>query len=128
MKRIIIVILMVMLITVGCQKLEQPNQNPAMSAKLPGANVSGEVLELSNSGSRILIDSTNEIIKGQIWVAIDDQTDFFEDLDENVAIGYKDVSRDFEAGNYVELYIGDAVMESYPMQATATAVYINNKK
>ena len=129
MKKILLTILSILLlITAGCQKQEQPNQKPPMSAKLPAANVSGEVLEISDTGNRILVESTNEIIKGQIWIGIDEETNFFENLDEGIALAYKNVSRDFKVGNHVELYVGGDIAESYPMQATATSVYINTNE
>lgn len=106
---------------------ENPNDSNA-NAKVQAPNIIGEVLEVEENGNRILIDSKDTTINGQIWVTITDETNFFENIPEDVAIGYRDVSRNFEVGNYVEIIVNGPVMESYPMQATASAVAVNIKK
>lgn len=131
---IIIVGVMSITILAGCTSTdstkspETPDKNPPISsAKLKEADVKGKILEISDEG-RILVESDSSLVNGQIWVNITDKTDFFENLSEDIAIGYRDVSRDFKVGNYIEISLDGAVAESYPMQATAGAVYVNETK
>jgi len=75
-----------------------------------------------------LVDSKDTTVNGLIWITIDEDTSFFENISEDIAIGYRDVSREFQVGNHVEIILEGAVMESYPMQAVADAVTVNEKR
>ncbi len=97
------------------------------SDSLPVPQVQGIVQEVEQGdNTRVLVDSDAEV-KGLIWVTIDDDTDFFEDVEPDSSIGVSNVSRDFKAGNKVAFFVG-AVMESYPMQTTARACYENSSE
>ena len=122
--KIIIMFIMLLIIATGCQNQKDEHLGPSTMVKLPEANVKGTVLEVSKTG-RILVDSETDIISGQIWIAIDKETDFFENNGEDVALTYSNINRDFTEGNYVEIFIGGLVAESYPMQAAATLVFVN---
>lgn len=145
MKKVIIFIIVTMLTAimfVGCKTkdvTEKPPvtsvkpivtsvKAPVISAKLMAPTVVGEVLEVKADVKSILVESTSENLKGQIWISIDDKTNFFENISEGTSIPYRNVSRKFVVNNHVEIYIEDAVKESYPMQATATSVYVNEIK
>lgn len=104
---------------------EEPSVN---GNKLKEADIVGIVLEVNEDGTRILIDSQTDAVKGKVWVSITDETNFFEGLSENTAIGYRDVSRNFKVGNHVQILSTGEIAESYPMQALASAVYVNSNK
>lgn len=101
---------------------------PDVNAKVKAPDVVGEVIEIEAEGKRILVDSKDTTVNGLIWVTIDEDTSFFENISEDIAIGYRDVSREFQVGNHVEIILEGAVMESYPMQAVADAVTVNEKR
>lgn len=133
--RKIIVITMISLLTamllIGCEgkKPSEVNEKPPISsAKLMAPTIVGEVLEVKDKGKSILVSSTSENTKGEIWVTIDDKTNFFENISEGTSIPYRNVSREFAPGNHVEIFIEGGIRESYPMQGTATAVYVNEAK
>ncbi|WP_432664151.1 DUF5666 domain-containing protein [Wukongibacter baidiensis] len=138
MKRFLVsglIIAMSMTAMVGCSTPEATDTSGNVkdeavisSAKLKAADITGKVLEVKEDGKYILIDSQGNTVKGQVWVSITDETNFFEGLSEDIAIGYRDVSRDFEVGNHVEIISTGEIAESYPMQATASAVYVNVAK
>jgi len=132
MKKIIMIIMISMLtaiLFVGCKGKEvSESKPPASSAKLMAPTVVGEVLEVKESGKAILVKSTSDNAKGEIWITIDDKTNFFENVSEGTSIPYQNVSRKFAVGNHVEIFIEGGVKESYPMQGTATAVYVNEAK
>jgi hypothetical protein len=131
MRKIIVftvVSMLAVILLVGCKNNEVSEKPPAISAKLIAANVVGEVLEVKEDGKVVLVESTTDNVKGQIWVRIDDKTNFFENIDSGTSIPYHNVSREFAIGNHVEIYIEGGIMESYPMQGTATAVYVNEVK
>jgi len=98
---------------------------------LMAPTVVGTVLEVKNEGKLILVDAKKELdeqVEGEIWVAITDDTYFFEDVEENSSLGdMKNVSRDFKVGNKVVFHT-DAIAESYPMQTNALSVYENSKQ
>jgi hypothetical protein len=131
MKKIIvfaIVSVLAVVLLVGC-KSEDANENPpVVSAKLMAPTVIGNVLEVKEDGKQVLVNSVADNVKGQIWVRIDEKTNFFENVSDGTSIPYKNVSRKFIVGNYVEIFIEGGVVESYPMQGTATAVYVNETK
>lgn len=108
--------------------VESTQEAPAANGKVKAPDVSGAVLEVKEDGKSVLIDSVDTTVKGQIWITITEETSFFENVSEDVALAYRNVSRDFVVGNYVEVIIDGAVMESSPMQATATAVAVNEKQ
>ncbi|HEY5587340.1 MAG TPA: hypothetical protein VIK86_00130 [Candidatus Paceibacterota bacterium] len=127
MKKVTIFIIVSMLIGVmfvGCKNKDVTEKPPVTSAKLMAPTVVGEVLEVKADGKSILVDSISDL-KGKIWLTIDDKTNFFENISEGTSIPYRNVSRKFVIHNHVEIYIEGAVKESYPMQATATSVYVN---
>ncbi|MGV8980123.1 hypothetical protein [Clostridium sp.] len=138
MKKIIIFIIVSMLTAVmfvGCKTKDGTEKPPVTSIKLPvisaklmAPTVVGEVLEVKADRVSILVDSTSDNLKGQIWISIDDKTNFFENISEGTSIPYRNVSRKFVIHNHVEIYIEGEVKESYPMQATATSVYVNEGK
>lgn len=134
MKKIIIftvLSIMATMLLVGCKGKETSEVNPkppVSSAKLMAPTVVGEVLEVKESGTKILVNSISDNTKGKIWVSINDKTNFFENISEGTSIPYHNVSREFLPGNHVEIYIEGAIMESSPMQGTASSVYINEVK
>ncbi len=131
MKKFIMIIMISMLgviLMVGCKNKEVVEKPPVTNAKLMAPTIVGEVLEVKENGKSILVNSTSENTKGQIWITIDDKTNFFENISEGTSIPYHNVSRAFAVGNHVEIFIEGAIMESYPMQGTATAVYVNEAK
>lgn len=101
---------------------------PAINARVKAPDVVGKVMEIGEGGKRILVDSKDSTVNGMVWITINDETNFFESISENIAIGYRNVSREFVAGNHVEIIIEGGVRESYPMQATASAVAVNEKR
>lgn len=136
MKRLLasgLIIAMSMSVMVGCTTSNETDINSNVkdeeiisSAKLKAADIVGTVLEVSEDGKSILIESQADSVTGQVWVTITDETNFFEGLPEDIAIGYRDVSRDFKVGNHVEIISTGEIAESYPMQARASAVYVNS--
>ncbi|MBZ9686468.1 DUF3221 domain-containing protein [Clostridium estertheticum] len=131
MKKIIVFTIISMLaavMLVGCKSKEITEKPPVSSAKLMAPTVIGNVLEVKEDGKAILVDSTSDNVKGQIWVSIDSKTNFFENVTEGTSIPYHNVSRKFAIGNHVEIFIEGEIKESYPMQATATSVYVNEAK
>ena len=128
MKKIIVFTIISMLTAVmflGCKSKEITEKPPVSSAKLMAPTVIGNVLEVKEDGKTILVNSTADVVKGQIWVSINDKTNFFENISEGTSIPYHNVSRKFVVGNHVEIFIEGGIKESYPMQATATSVYVN---
>lgn len=131
MKKILIIGLVIALfVTVGCTQKSTDqgngeNKPPMGQSKIKEADVAGTIIDIGEDGKRILIESNASYVKGQIWVSIDDTTNFFEDMPQDIAIAYKDVSRDFQIGNYVEIIINGGINESYPMQGMAESVYVN---
>ena len=131
MKKIIVFTIISTLTAVmlfGCKSKEVNEKPPVSSAKLMAPTVVGNILEVKEEGKVILVDSTTESVKGKIWVTINEKTDFFENISEGTSIPYSNVSRKFVTSNHVEIFIEGGIMESYPMQATATAVYVNEVK
>ena len=118
-------LLLVIIIASGCLPNAETNKQVS-DLKYAPADIKGEVQEINEIGNSILVDSTAEIVTGLIWIGINDETYFFED--ENSETEYKNVSRDFAVGNYIEIVIDGAIAESYPMQAKAGAVYVNGTK
>ena len=131
MKKIIVLSIITVLaatLLIGCKSNEVNEKPPVSSAKLMAPTVVGDVLEVKDGGKAILVDSISDNSKGKIWVTIDDKTNFFENISEGTSIPYRNVSRNFAPNNHVEIFIEGAIMESYPMQGTATAVYVNEAK
>ena len=131
MKKLIvftIVSVMTVAMLVGCKSNVETEKPPVVSAKLMAPTIIGDVQEVKADGKQILVNSVADTVKGQIWVSIDDKTNFFENVSEGTSIPYKNVSRKFVVGNHVEIFIEGGVAESSPMQGTATAVYINETK
>ena len=131
MKKIIAFTIITMLTSImlfGCKSKEVTETPPVTSAKLMAPTVVGNVLEVKEDSTVILVDSIADNVKGKIWVSINDKTNFFENISEGTSIPYSNVSRKFVASNHVEIFIEGGIMESYPMQATATAVYVNEAK
>ncbi len=108
--------------------ITEATETPVINAKVKAPDVVGTIMEIEEGGKGLLIDSKDSTVNGMVWVTINDETSFFENISENVAIGYRNVSRDFEVGNHVEIIIEGGVLESYPMQATASAVAVNEKR
>lgn len=119
---------------VGCKStgeeviVEEPTNTPTANAKVMAPDIVGEVLEVNEDGKGILVESKNASVNGQIWVTITEETSFFEEVSEEAALAYHNVSREFEVGNHVEIISNGLILESYPMQTTAVAVAINEKK
>lgn len=128
MKKIMIftvVSMLAVILLVGCKSNEVSEKPPVASGKLIAPTVIGEVLEVKEDGKAILVNSTSDVVKGEIWISIDDKTNFFENINVGTSIPYKNVSRKFILGNHVEIYIEGGIRESNPMQGLATAVYVN---
>ena len=131
MKKIIvftIVSMMSIVLLVGCKSNDVNEKPPIVNAKLMAPTVIGDVQEVKEDGKQILVNSVADNVKGQIWVRIDEKTNFFENVSEGTSIPYKNVSRKFVVGNHVEIFIEGGVKESSPMQGTATSVYVNEAK
>ncbi|SHH89306.1 hypothetical protein [Clostridium grantii] len=132
---IIIVLGMFMLTSCGTRSNDQGlpmdnngnnGNNPGMGASLLAPDIIGEVLEVRNDGDlALLIDSTTDNVKGQVWVTITEETNFFENESPDSSLGIANISRDFQVGNKVSISSTGAIAESDPMQATANAVYSN---
>ncbi len=75
----------------------------------------GKILEASQDGNSILVDSVSENVTGKIRISFTEDTSF--DVD----------NRDFEVGGEVEIILDGYVLESDPMQATAMDVILNKK-
>lgn len=108
--------------------VSEEKKAPAINARVKAPDVVGKIMEIEESGKRILVDSKDTTVNGLIWVTINEETNFFENISEDIAIGYRNVSREFELGNHIEIIIEGGVKESYPMQATAGAVAVNEKR
>lgn len=136
MKKILLLsvcMLVLMVSFVGCKEKAEVNtdptqQAPAVNAKVKAPDIIGEVLEVKEDGKLILIDSKDAMVTGKVWVTINDETSFFENISKDIAIGYRDVSRVFVVGNHVEVITNGTILESEPAQATATAIAVNEKK
>jgi len=133
LKRSIVLLMLILMAVaaIGCS----PQDDAPVSKEPPGKggaagclvapDIEGVVLDVENGDAlRVLVDSDAEI-KGEIWVTITEETSFFEDVDPDSSIGISDVSRDFKAGNEVAILSDGMILESYPMQTTALAVYQN---
>lgn len=108
--------------------ISESTEAPAINARVKAPDVVGKIMEIGEGGKRILVDSKDSTVNGMVWITINDETSFFENISENIAIGYRNVSREFEVGNHVEIIIEGGVLESYPMQATSSAVTVNEKR
>lgn len=108
--------------------ITEASEAPVINARVKTPEIVGKILEIEEGGKRLLVDSKDADVTGLVWVTITEETNFFENIPANVAIGFRDVSRDFQVGNHVEIIIEGGVKESYPMQATASAVGINEKR
>ena len=131
MKKIIVFTIVSVLaaaLLIGCKSNAVNEKPPVSSAKLMAPTVVGDVLEVKDGGKAILVDSSSDNAKGKIWVSINENTNFFENISEGTSIPYRNVSRNFLVNNHVEIFIEGAILESYPMQGTATAVYVNEAK
>ena len=102
--------------------------SPVIQSRVKAPDVVGEILEVKEDGKLILVDSKDTNVNGKVWITITKETNFFENISEEIAIGYRNISRDFKVGNHVEIIIDGPVMESYPMQAAASAVTVNEKR
>ncbi len=128
-KRLIIFVLVLMIsfVIVGCKKevIGTADDNTPQGAiqVVHEPDIIGEILDVKiDNDIRILIDSTTGTIKGQIWVAIEDGTAFYKNLDGNeIDNVYKDDF--FVIGNEVGVRSDGIIMESYPMQTKAVCVY-----
>ena len=109
-------------------KSQDLTEGPVINARVKAPDIVGEIKEVKEAGRLILVDSKDTTVNGLVWVTINDDTSFFENISEGIAIGYRNVSRDFKVGNHVEIIIDGGVKESYPMQATASAVAVNEKR
>lgn len=81
MKKIIVFTLISMftaLMVVGCKSKEVVETPPVSSAKLMAPTVVGNVLEVKEDSTAILVDSTANNVKGKIWVTINEKTDFLK--------------------------------------------------
>lgn len=128
MKKLIVLTIISVLtaiILVGCKSNQVVEKPPVSNGKLMAPTVIGNVLEVKEESKAILVDSTADVVKGKIWVSIDDKTNFFENISEGTSIPYHNVSRKFVIGSHVEIFIEGGVKESDPMQATATSIYVN---
>lgn len=129
---------------VGCASNQSPSlisqdddkapQQQKPMGKMMAANIVGEVMEISEDGTRILVesknpyestDSSSSILNGNVWVIITEETSFMENLPQGMPSAYRDVSRDFQIGNHVELVTLDDVNESTLNEVTTIAVYVN---
>lgn len=108
----------------GCtNQIDDQNIIPDGATCILSPDIVGKIIDIDTSNAiRVLVDSTTDGIKGQIWVAIDIDTVFVnEDKDTNIE--NIDVTQYFEIGNVVAVLSDGVIMESYPMQTTAISVY-----
>ncbi|WP_461205402.1 DUF3221 domain-containing protein [Clostridium sp. DL1XJH146] len=108
--------------------INQEVNSGSISGSMIVPDILGEVLEVSEDGLRVLVDSNTEYVKGQIWITITEETNFFEDGEALQEEFFTDVSRDFKVGNKVSMVSSGEIAESYPMQGVAVAVYSNEEK
>lgn len=86
-------------------------------------DIMGEILKLDDEGGvSVLVDSTTDSVKGEVWVSIDDETTFIDGKDGN-KIEVSDIVAFFVVGDDVAIISDGNIMESYPMQTTARCVY-----
>lgn len=103
----ILVVLFVVLLTACASKTGALPKNYT-------PEVAGIVEEVNETGSTVLVNSTAQYVQGLIWIRVDEKTVFYEGINET-----------FEVGNTVEFKVTGGIMESYPMQGYANAVYKN---
>ena len=120
-----LIVIMAVSAFTGCTNtnVSEPSgdEQPQVMSKVKGPDIEGVIKEVSNDGQSILVDWED----GLVWVSISEDTNFYEDMPEDIAIGYRDVSRDFQAGNTVGIIVEGGIAESYPMQAQASSVCFN---
>ena len=122
--------LVLVFVFVGCTK-EVPNDAGILpsdetsdSGTTMAPDVLGEILEVQNEGVlRVLVESDGTI-KGQIWMNIIDETQFIDPQGNFTTPD--DPASLFEIGKNVGILTTGVIMESYPMQATASIVYLDD--
>ncbi len=111
------------------EPLPAPDDGSTASLMVPQIN--GTILEIDDDNvQRILVNSRKQVegqVDGETWVTINEETYFFEDIEEGSSLGISNVSRDFKVGNKVAILVGP-IAESDPMQATALSVYENKEQ
>ncbi len=96
--------------------INQEETSGNISKWMNGPDILGEVLEVSEDGLSILVDSNTKDVQGQIWISINEETNFLSN-----------VSREFKVGNKVSMVSTGQIAESYPMQGGVVAVYSNEE-
>lgn len=124
---VLFIIILVFTVSFGCTKKTDIDESEEELIKiddgaacLVSPDIVGKILEVDTTNVvRILVDSTTDEIKGQIWVTIDKSVVFVkEEEGSNI-----DVAQYFKIGNIVALLSDGVIMESYPMQTSAISVY-----
>lgn len=126
MKKILIIFTAVLLTAAlaACQ----PDKNGDNDASDGGASelkpdITGEILEVQNETAlRVLVDSTSDSITGEIWVTVTEDTKFVDA--QGAEVQPEDIESLFEAGETAAFLSDGIIMESYPMQTSAEAAFI----
>lgn len=138
MKKLVTMVLVFILIfTLGltaCKKDDKPIRRisddhvPIVDDKssddyLATPDIIGEILKIDDEGGvSVLVDSTTDSVKGEIWVSIDENTTFIDGNDGN-KLEVSDIAVFFVVGENAAILSDGNIMESYPMQTTARCVY-----
>jgi hypothetical protein len=100
------------------------NGENTASETYPAPDITGEILDVTNDGAlRVLVDSKTEMVSGEIWVTIEDDTVFIDP--QGSTFEPEDAKSLFTAGDSVSFLSTGEIMESYPMQTGAQNVYLN---
>ncbi len=113
-----------MLIFTGCKTEDKSSETPSGNIADKEADIIGEIIDVSYENTlRVLIDSTDGSINGQVWVTINDETVFINA--EGKTFVPEDSKALFEIGENASMLSNGTVMESYPMQTSAVLVFID---
>ena len=94
------------------------------SGTYPAPDITGEILDVTNDGAlRVLVNSEAEVVSGEIWVTINDDTVFIDP--QGNQFEPEDAESLFAVGDSVSFLSTGEIMESYPMQTSALNVYLN---
>ena len=100
------------------------NGEDTASGTYPAPDITGEILDVTNDGAlRVLVNSEAEVVSGEIWVTINDDTVFIDP--QGKTFEPEDAESLFAVGDSVSFLSTGEIMESYPMQTSALNVYLN---
>ncbi len=116
------------LIFAGCTTDKAPDDvadtvDPA-GTTYPAPDITGEIMEVSGDDTlRVLVNSDNEMVTGEIWVTVNEDTIFIDP--QGNKFEPEDAESLFNVGDRVSFLSVGEIMESYPMQTTAVNVYLD---